>query len=879
MTSAARASGRHGPSIRRLLAILLGTLAVLVAGLFLVTSLLLRASSRQARVENRQTESFLVADGMRQSSDDLTQMVRLYVSTGQAEYRDHYDEILAIRGGTAPRPRDYDSSFWHRVLAEGKGFVEYGPPQSLVEQMRAARFTPEEFAALNSSLAASDELARLELEVMDRVAARIAQGVDDTYATDVAPDYQRLVDGAYLTEKGVIMGAIGEFTDLVDERTLADVESARRDGRRLAVVQIGILAVIVMVSAGALVVTKRLALTPLDELMGATRRIADGDYAERAEVKGVSELERVADAFNAMATAVEADVAARQRAEEVAVEARRVAEEASRAKSSFLAAMSHEIRTPMIGVTGMLEVLAQSDLTRQQRHMVGTAQSSAAALLQIIGDTLDFSKIEAGRLEISSSTFAVREVVDAAAATFLHTASAKGLRLTATCDERLASAHVGDPLRVRQILSNLLSNAVKFTDVGGIEVTARVLEEPGDDTQSVELAVVDTGPGLTEEQQRRLFDEFAQAEPATTQRYGGTGLGLVICQRLASLMGGVVTMDSAVGTGTTMRLLLTLPVGDPARVVPEASFTSGQFLSSRPTPGRDEAIRERSLVLVAEDHSVNRAVLLHQLDAIGFCADAALDGQEALEQFTTGDYAMVVTDLHMPRLDGYGLAQSIRRHESEHGWPRTPIMALSANVMHGEPQRCREAGMDDFAAKPTTIPLLAAKLRGWLPHLEFPPAPDPLDEVAAGAGPGTEGGERERGAGERGAGDRGEGEGDRRDREQVLDRSVLAELTAGDAALAAAVLRDFVESTAADILRLGDALDVDDRDAARRQAHRIKGASAVVGARRVEVLAARVEAEAGGGVGDLATLRDQLAAALTAVAEELAAEPAHDASA
>ena len=193
-------------------------------------------------------------------------------------------------------------------------------------------------------------------------------------------------------------------------------------------VQVAILAGMVLVGARALIVARRRVITPLETLTATTRRIADGGYDERAtDVDGVSELQHVAGAFNEMAAAIESDIARREEAERVAVDARRVAEEASLAKSSFLATMSHEIRTPMIGVTGMLEVLAQSDLTPQQRQMVGTAQSSAAALIQLIGDTLDFSKIEAGKLEISPETFAVRDVVTAAAATFLHTASAKNL--------------------------------------------------------------------------------------------------------------------------------------------------------------------------------------------------------------------------------------------------------------------------------------------------------------------------------------------------------------------------------------------------------------------------------------------------------------------
>jgi signal transduction histidine kinase/CheY-like chemotaxis protein/HPt (histidine-containing phosphotransfer) domain-containing protein len=872
MTGESAGGRRHGPSIRRLLAILLGTLGLLVAGLFLVTTMQLRRADEQAEVENRRTESFLVADSMRQSSNDLTQMVRLYVATGQPRYREHYDEILAIRSGTSPRPRDYDSAFWDRVLAQGSGFVEYGPPESLVDQMRAASFTAQEFEALNASLRASDELARLELDVMDRVAARIAQGVDAEYAADVAPEYQRLVDDAYLTEKGVIMDAVGEFTGFVDRRTLADVERVRDDVRLLAAIQIAILTAVVLVSAGALVVTGRLVLRPLDRLIGAARRIAGGDYAERAEVTGVSELERLAATFNTMAAAVEADVAAREHAEHVAVEAREAAEGASRAKSSFLAAMSHEIRTPMIGVTGMLEVLAQGDLSGPQRQMVETAQSSATALLQIIGDTLDFSKIEAGKLEIVTTTFALGGVVDAAVATFVHTASAKGLRLVASCDDRLAPAHVGDPLRVRQILSNLLSNAVKFTEVGGIEVSAQVRDEADDGTQLVEIAVVDTGRGVSDEQQDHLFAEFAQADPSTTSRHGGTGLGLVICRRLARLMGGEITMESEAGRGTTMRLTVSLPVGDPADVVPEAAFASTRFRASRPTPSRADAIAERGLVLVAEDHSVNRAVLVRQLDAIGICTDTAVDGQEAFELFTTGQYAMVLTDVHMPRLDGYELARAIRRHEAEHGWARTPVMALTANVMHGEPQRCRDAGMDDFAAKPTTIPLLAARIREWLAHLEFPPLQADEPGIDGGDDPGTGTG-TENGTGHEGGGERDDQRSDRPGGDEVLDRSVIDELTGGDAELTRTLLDDFVTSTADDVGLLGSAIESGDREAIRRHAHRIKGAGAVVGARRVAAAAARLESDVtGDGAGDdghLRALRDEVAGALAQVVDEV----------
>ena len=456
-----------------------------------------------------------------------------------------------------------------------------------------------------------------------------------------------LIDDAYLAEKGVIMDAIDHFIALVDRRTQRDVDRVRSDNRNLFVAQIAILGLIVLAGAAAMVVLTRVALRPLGQLIAATRRFAAGDYDERAEIRAVSELEHVAGAFNEMADAVESDVAARERAERDAVQARLTAEHASRAKSTFLAAMSHEIRTPMIGVTGMLEVLAQTELGAQQRQMVATAQGSAQSLLQIIGDILDFSKIEAGRLEIAPTTFALRPLTGAAVDTFVHTASAKGLLLTWSADERLAAAHVGDPLRLRQIISNLLSNAVKFTEVGGIEVAVRVLEESSD-AQTVEVSVTDTGVGVPAEEQRHLFGEFSQAQASTAQRFGGTGLGLVICKRLALLMGGDVTMESAPGRGTTMRLTVPLPVGDPAAIDPAIEPMPGKLPTARRKPSRAQAEREGSLLLLAEDHPVNRTVLTHQLDVVGFHVDTADDGQEAFEKYRSGRYGLVFTDLNMP---------------------------------------------------------------------------------------------------------------------------------------------------------------------------------------------------------------------------------------
>ena len=809
---------RPPPSLRRLLAILLGALAVLVGALILVASLQARAANDQTRAENRRTTSFLIADGLRQSSNDLTNMVRLYVASGQPRYRTYYDEILAIRAGRAPRPRDYDSSFWDRVLASGKGFVRYGPPQSLTAQMRAANFAPAEFRALQASLNASNGLAEVERTVIGRVARRIRRGVDAGYLADVRPDYRRLIDDDYLAAKGRIMRSIGRFTDLVDARTLRAVERARTNVRTLSIVQVAILVLIVLAGVAALVILTRLVLRPLGELIAATRRIAGGDYAQRVEISSVSDLERVAGSFNEMAGAIESDVGARERAEQEAVAAREAAEHANRAKSTFLAAMSHELRTPMIGVTGMLEVLAQSELSPSQRQMVATADGSAHSLLQIIGDILDLSKIEAAKLELAPATIDLRTVIGGCVETFVHTASSKGLLLAANIDERLAPAHVTDPLRLRQILSNFLSNAVKFTEVGGIEVDVRVVRD-SEARQAIEVAISDTGIGIDDEQKARLFAEFSQAESSTSRRFGGTGLGLIISKRLAVLMGGDVAMDSTPGKGTTMTLSLDLEVGDPAQVEAYIAAATIGAPTRRMLPTREEARREGSLVLVVEDHPVNRTVLCSQLETIGFRSDTAFDGREGLERYLTGEYALVLTDLNMPNMDGFELAQAIRAHEDETGAARVPIIALTASVMQGEPERARAAGMDDFAAKPTTIPFLAGRLRAWLTDVDWmspaeeekeaapdpsgaAPTPAPAPAAAAGDGAAT----------------------------AAIDPSVLEELTGGDAELAAEVLDEFIATTRGDLGGLGDALAARELDDLRRLAHRVKGAARAVGA-------------------------------------------------
>ncbi len=323
-------------------------------------------------------------------------------------------------------------------------------------------------------------------------------------------------------------------------------------------------------------------------------------------------------------------------------------------------------------------------------------------------------------------------------------------------------------------------------------------------------------------------------------------------------MGGDVAMDSTPGQGTTMTLALALEVGNPAEVeVHLAAAVVGGPLR-RTLPSREEAQREGSPLLIVEDHPVNRTVLCSQLETIGFRSDTAFDGREGLERSRTGEYALVLTDLNMPNMDGFELARAIREHEERTGGARVPIIALTASVMQGEPERARAAGMDDFAAKPTTIPFLAGRLRAWLADVVWEsPAEETPTPDSSGAAPTQAPGAAPAGG-------------------VAIDPSVLEQLTGGDAELAAEVLDEFITTTRADLGGLADAIAARKLDDVRRLAHRVKGAARAVGAQPTADVGQQLESLAALGAEEwdcCETLCGELAQALDAVAAAVAARP------
>jgi len=496
------------------------------------------------------------------------------------------------------------------------------------------------------------------------------------------------------------------------------------------------------------------------------------------------------------------------------LEAKAQAESAASAKSAFLATMSHEIRTPMAGVLGLVELMGRTPLDSDQRQMLGMANDSAQAMLQILDDILDYSRIEAGRLSITHAAFDPRSLLDSVAGLFSAKVREKSLKLYVIHDWRVAAQLMGDAVRVRQILTNLISNAVKFTESGSVTV-AMTLRRHKRDIQFVDFTVEDTGIGIEADGLKRLFQPFTQAEQSTTRRFGGTGLGLAISRRLASLMGGDLTLNSVPRHGTKASFELSFEVSEPLQALEQFngkrvwlgcsnhrrvtelsnSLSAMGFTvvesTERPAPQElidfslivvdpatckscgvaatgipyiviDDglsgsqmkttaggvhlacnpvlwhvlsdacmaALGARHLtrtiespvpasgwggmILVAEDHPTNRAVIARQLEAMGYDYTLVEDGQQALDAMTAVDFDLLITDCHMPHLDGYALTRRIRTREL-HG-RRLPILALSASALPEQVQRCVEAGMDDFLAKPVQFAQLKQKLEHFLPR-------------------------------------------------------------------------------------------------------------------------------------------------------------------